>query len=247
MSGDGFDVRSLSLTFRDGARLDRHAHPWGQLVFGATGAIRVITDEAAWLAPPTRAVWVPPGAGHELIMVGETALRTLYIAPERAAALPPDLRVVGVAPLLREVILHILKIGMLDPGQPPHDRLAGLLIDLMREAPPLDLALPLPRDPRARTVAERLQAAPDDRSDLAGLAHTAGASLRTLQRLFRAETGLTLEAFRQKARLIAAAAALGAGTPVTSAALDCGYESPSAFIAAFKKQFGVTPGRFGAG
>jgi AraC-like DNA-binding protein len=31
---------------------------------------------------------------------------------------------------------------------------------------------------------------------------------------------------------------------VTAAALDCGYESPSAFITAFKRQFGVTPGRF---
>jgi AraC-like DNA-binding protein len=53
-----------------------------------------------------------------------------------------------------------------------------------------------------------------------------------------------LEAWRQKARLIAGAAALSAGAPVTAAALDCGYESPSAFITAFKRQFGVTPGRF---
>ena len=245
--GDGFDVRSLALSFHGGASLGRHAHPWGQLVYGAAGVIRVITDEAAWLAPPTRAIWLPPHTAHELVMLGEVALRTLYIAPERAAPLPADLRVVEVAPLLRELILHILKAGMLAPGVTEHDRLAGLLVDLLLQAPPLDLALPLPHDPRARLAAERLQANPEYRGELAALARASGASLRTLQRLFRGETGLTLEAFRQKARLIAAAASLSAGAAVTTTALDCGYDSPSAFIAAFKKQFGVTPGRFADG
>jgi AraC-like DNA-binding protein len=68
--------------------------------------------------------------------------------------------------------------------------------------------------------------------------------LRTLQRVFPAQTGLTLEAWRQKARLIAAAAALSTGAPVAVTAADCGYDSPSAFITAFKRQFGMTPGRY---
>ena len=92
-----------------------------------------------------------------------------------------------------------------------------------------------------------MQDAPGEPASLADLARRAGASLRTLQRLFPAETGLTLEAWRQKARLIAAVAALSAAarrSAVTAA--DCGYESPSAFIAAFKRQFGVTPGRYRA-
>ena len=70
--------------------------------------------------------------------------------------------------------------------------------------------------------------------------------MRTLQRLFPAETGLTLEAWRQKARMVAGAAALSGGAPVAVTAADCGYESPSAFITAFKRQFGVTPGRYRA-
>jgi len=51
----------------------------------------------------------------------------------------------------------------------------------------------------------------------------------------------------QKARLLHAVAQLSAGASVNAAAFDCGYESPSAFIAAFKRQFGVTPGRFSEG
>ncbi len=242
--GDGFAVRSLAVTYSDGARLARHDHPWGQLVFGLRGVMQVVTPSMAWLSPPTRAIWLPAGLAHEIVMRGEVAMRTLYICPGHARALPATPGVIEVAPLLRELILHILKIGMLDPAQPAQDRLAGLLIDLLIEARAHDLALPLPRDPRARAMADRLQSGLDVRADLAEVASGVGASLRTLQRLFPAETGLTLDAWRQKARLIWAVGQVSGGVSVTTTALECGYDSPSAFIAAFKRQFGVTPGRY---
>jgi AraC-like DNA-binding protein/quercetin dioxygenase-like cupin family protein len=245
--GDGFDVRSLAVTFRQGAKLTRHDHPWGQLVFASAGVMAVTTAAGAWLTPSTRAIWLPAGLAHEIAMRGEVAMRTLYIAPERAVALPTEPAVLAVSPLLRQLILHILAIGMLDPTRQEHDRLAGLLIDLLRLAPPLDFFLPLPRDARALALAARLRAAPEDPRALAALAAEAGASLRTLQRLFPAETGLTLEAWRQKARLIHAAACLSSGASVTETAFACGYQNLGAFIAAFRRQFGVTPGRYHEG
>ena len=72
----------------------------------------------------------------------------------------------------------------------------------------------------------------------------AGASLRTLQRIFPRETGLTIETWRQKARLLHAIGGLSSGATVTETAFDCGYQSVAAFIAAFSRQFGVTPGRY---
>ena len=103
------------------------------------------------------------------------------------------------------------------------------------------LELPLPSDPRARAFAERLLADPGGEAAFADLARNAGASLRTLQRRFQAETGLSLEAWRGRARMQQAVVSLSGGAPVTEAALDAGYQSPSAFIAAFKRAFGVTP------
>jgi AraC-like DNA-binding protein/quercetin dioxygenase-like cupin family protein len=243
--GDGFDVRSLAVTFRSGASLDRHDHPWGQLVFASAGVMRVAADGAAWLIPPTRAIWLPAGVPHAIVMRGEVAMRTLYIAPARARAMPAAPAVLAVGPLLRELILHILRIGMLNPGRADHDRLAGLLIDLLLRAPPQDLFLRLPRDPRALALAAHLQERPDDRRALGELACAFGASLRTLQRLFPLQTGLTLEAWRQKARLIHAVACLASGASVTAAAFDCGYQNVGAFIAAFRRHFGETPGRYG--
>ena len=245
--GDGYLIRSAATTYADGSRLHRHDHPWGQLAFCNSGVMRVIGDAAAWLSPPTRAIWLPAGVAHEIVMRGEVATRFLYICPQLAEPLPTQPEVLEVAPLLRELILHILKIRMLHPDKPEQDRLARLLIDLITQARRLDLVLPLPSDRRALALAERLQETPADPASLADLARRAGASLRTLQRLFPAETGLTLEAWRQKARLIWSVTRLSGGASVTAAAFDCGYDSPSAFITAFKRQFGVTPGRFHAG
>jgi AraC-like DNA-binding protein len=242
--GDGFWVRSLGETHPAGGRIPRHQHDWGQLAYAISGVMHIATPTALWITPPTRAVWIPPRRPHEITMQGATAMRTLYIDPGSAVRLPAEEAVLEVKPLLRELILHILGIGMLGPGDPAHEHLAGLLIDLLVQAPRQDLALPLPRDPRAVALAAQLQAAPGEQADLAVLARGAGASLRTLQRLFPAETGLTVEAWRQKARLISAVADLSGGASVTTAALDCGYDSVSAFITAFKRQFGVTPGRY---
>jgi AraC-like DNA-binding protein len=242
--GERLDVRSLAATFRTGAQVDVHQHHWGQLVFASSGLMRVSTDETLWLVPSTRAIWVPAGCRHSIAICGEVAIRTLYIDERRAMPLPQAARVLEVVPLLRELILHIIRLGMLSPAIPEQDRLAGLLIDLLLQARPQDLNLPLPGDPRARRLAALIESQPAEAADLNHLAGRTGASLRTLQRLFPRETGLTIEAWRQKARLLHAIARLSAGAGVTDAALDCGYQSVAAFIDVFSKQFGVTPGRY---
>jgi len=241
---DGFPVRGLAVTYRDGSRLDRHTHPWAQLVFAASGTMRVATPDAAWLAPPTRAIWVPGGTPHEIEMRGTVAMRTLYLATD-----DPRLvvcRAIEVVPLLRELILHVVRLGMLDVDDLGHARIEGLLLDLLAEAQTVPFQLPLPADPRARALADRILAEPGAEASLAELAGHVGASLRTLQRLFLAGTGLSLEAWRGRARMQQAVVSLSTGAPVTEAALDAGYQSPSAFIAAFKKAFGVTPAKWRA-
>jgi AraC-like DNA-binding protein/quercetin dioxygenase-like cupin family protein len=241
---DGFPVRGLASTYRDGHRLDRHTHPWAQLVYAVSGTMRVATPDATWLTPPTRAIWVPGGTPHEIEMRGTVAMRTLYLAPSESHPRLATCRAIEVEPLLRELILHIVRIGMLQADDPGHGRLEDLLVDLLARAQTAPLQLPLPKDARAAGFADRLLAEPGSAAPLAELARGAGASLRTLQRLFQAETGLSLEAWRGRARMQQAVVSLSAGAPVTEAALDAGYQSASAFVAAFRRAFGVTPGRY---
>ena len=69
-------------------------------------------------------------------------------------------------------------------------------------------------------------------------------SSRTLARRFLAETGLPFRHWRQQVRLLEALKRLACQEHVTTVALDLGYDSPSAFIAMFKRALGVTPGQY---
>jgi AraC-like DNA-binding protein len=185
----------------------------------------------------------PAGVAHEIWARGDFAMRTLYLEPRLAAPLPTECQAIEVAPLLRELILHAVRLQMLEEGVAAHERLAGVIIDQLAAAERLPLSLPLPADPRTSRLAGRLRDDPSSPLELDRLARDAGASSRTIQRLFLEETGLRFGEWRQRMRLLHAAGLLGAGSSVTDAGLEAGYASSSAFIAAFRRQFGRTPAR----
>jgi AraC-like DNA-binding protein len=151
---------------------------------------------------------------------------------------------VNIPSLMRELILHISRIGVLDRRKPAQAHLISVLLDELVSVSNVPLQLPMPRDPRARRLAALLQASPDDDSSVAQLSRRAGASRRTIERLFLAETRMTVGEWRRRLRLLHGVRLLAGGEPVTQVAFDTGYASTSAFIAAFKRMFGVTPSRY---
>ena len=236
-------VRSLAATYYAGHHVESHAHPWGQLVYAVAGVMRVTVQDTFWIVPPARAVWAPPGVHHEIRAQGDYSMRTLYIAPEIADRLPTVGRVIEVTPLLRQLLLRIVEIGMLDNAQRPHDALAQVLLDELAQAQTLPISLVLPRDRRALVVAQRLQHEPSTRLGLTEIAAGSGASPRTIQRLFRDETGLRFAEWRRRLCLLHAMELLSEGTSVTIAGIEAGYASTSAFVAAFRREMGFTPAK----
>jgi transcriptional regulator GlxA family with amidase domain len=134
-------------------------------------------------------------------------------------------------------------MGSLDRGRVEQARLADVLIDLLRDAPDVSLHLPTPRDPRARKLAEIIHADPGARTPIGALARKAGASLRTVERCFLADTGLRVGEWRRRLRLFHALHLLESGASVATVAFECGYASASAFTAAFTRHFGSPPTR----
>jgi AraC-like DNA-binding protein len=193
------------------------------------------------------ALWVPAGIEHAERMFAPVTMRTLYFAPRLVAHLPrAECRAVNISSLLRELILHASRQGALDRRRRTHAHLIGMLLDQLAGVTAVPLQLPTPRDPRARRVASRLRAAPDDVATVGALARRAAASRRTIERLFLRETGMTIAEWRRRLRLLHAVRLLAEGEAVTAVSLACGYASVSAFIAVFKKEFGATPGRYAA-
>jgi AraC-like DNA-binding protein len=239
-----FILRSLAVGYPDGFVLAPHAHRWSQLIFAVSGTMQVEASDMLWLVPPSRALWAPAGTRHAIAMRGAVAMRTIYVPQTRAAALAPQSHAIEVAPLLREVILHIVSLGLLRAEVPAHAHIAEVFLDLVGAAERLPLFVPMPRDARAARVAKALHEDPARGDDVATLARDAGASVRTLQRAFLAETGMRFVEWRQRLRLIEAVTALNAGASVTAAGTAAGYAGTSAFIAAFRAQMGETPARY---
>jgi AraC-like DNA-binding protein len=238
-----YAITSLAYDYDGGHELPFHDHAWAQVIYADCGVMQVRTREAAWLVPPSRAIWVPADVEHSIRMRGRVGMRTLYVAPG-PQRWPADCRALEVTPLLKALILHLVAMKTLDPRQPSHERLVGVLADLLESSERGPLTLPLPRDGRARALAERILENPGCDSTLPELARDVGASVRTLQRRFQAETGFSLDAWRVRARMEQGVVALSEGASVTEAALAAGYRSAGAFTGAFKRTFGVPPSRY---
>jgi AraC-like DNA-binding protein len=236
-------IRSLAATYYDGFHIEPHRHGWAQLVYAVSGVMSVRAGGTLWIVPPARAVWVPAGAEHEIRALGDFAMRTVYFIPALVEHLPRECCALDVSPLLRELVLAIVTGPLIDEHDAEGMRLGAVAIDLIAASRTLPLHLPLPSDRRALRVAERLRTDPACGLELPALARDAGASARTLQRLFLVETGLRFSEWRQRLRLLHGASLLGAGCSVTEAGLEAGYAGTSAFSAAFRKHFGFTPSR----
>lgn len=220
----------------------RHRHPWGQLAYAAEGVIEVHTERGRFIAPPQRAIWIPAGIVHRVSCAPETCVRSLYIQAEMAGWATDRCRVIVVSPLLREMIRHFSQLPIEYAEQGPDGRFADVLLDTLGQADEVALMLPLPHSPSLQKLCRSLSEYPEEKHRLVDWAVSAGISEKTLSRLFLKETGLSFRHWRQRMRLLAALPALERGDSVTDVALACGYDSLSAFIAAFKKQFGCTPG-----
>jgi AraC-like DNA-binding protein len=170
------------------------------------------------------------------------AMRSPYFKPGMARSLPRECCVVNVPPLLRELILYTIDIGMLNRAIPAHARLIGVLVDQLRVLSTVPLQLPQPADPRAIKAAALVGAEPGLPLDT--IARQAGASPRTIERLFRAETKMTFAKWCERLRLLHALRLLAGGEPVTNVALELGYSNPSAFTAMFRRALGTTPSRY---
>jgi AraC-like DNA-binding protein len=218
-----------------------HFHDRDQVVFASRGVMTVRTSEGTWVVPPHRAVWIPAYVSHTIKMSGLVAMRTLYLKPCLAKALPRNCSVINVSPLLRELILHACGFPAITKRPKAHRHLIDLVVDQLNAVQVVPLQLPHLSDPRAARVAEALIADPSDRRTLARMCKASGASKRTVERLFQQEVGMTFGRWRQQLRLMEAMRLLAEGAKVTHAALEAGYSTPSAFISMFRKTLGTTP------
>jgi AraC-like DNA-binding protein/quercetin dioxygenase-like cupin family protein len=227
-----------------GAVIHRHSHDYHQLICVSTGVLAIHTEQGAWIASRDRAAWVPAGTWHEHRAYGPTSVHTVGF--DAATAPLPDTSptIVAVDSLLRELF-----VAGTEPGLAAGEalRIRAVLIDRLRRAHVQPLALPAARDPRLAQACELVIDDLRQPQPVAGLARAAGASERTLTRLFRTEFGMTYPQWRTNVRVFYAMIQLAEGATVTETAHHCGWATTSAFIDTFTRTMGQTPGTYRAG
>ncbi len=223
-----------------GGEIDAHRHDDHQIAYASQGTIAVTTDAGSWVAPATRAIWIPAGTVHQHQAHGELDLHLVGLpAAENPLGLDTP-AVLAVSPLFRELIVAYTRAP--DDDSPPHQRLRAVMLDQLTASPEQPLHLPTPTTPLLRELHDILRADPADNRSLDELGRQIGASARTLSRHLHDDLGLTYPQWRTQIRLHHALILLADNTPVTTVALRCGWSSASPFIDVFHRTFGHTPG-----
>jgi AraC-like DNA-binding protein len=237
-------VVTLAREAEYGSHIAPHQHPRAQLLYAIDGVMRVTTEFGVWMLPPRRALLIGPGIVHELTTLSKVSMRSVYIEAGTAAQFGGGCRVIEVSNLLRELVLALVLEPVDYPLGGRGDLLAQLILAEIGAATTVPIAIPWPRDRRLVAVCESIMATPGIRRSIEQLAADAGASARTLIRLFPRETGLHYRQWLQQVHLADAFCRLARGDSVGDIATALGYASPSAFTSMFRRLLGKTPSQY---
>ncbi len=235
------DVVVCTFPMSEGTVYEWHTHDDHQLAWSERGVLTIRSGSSAWVLPPTRAMWIPAGVPHETLADGIATMRSAYVRPERCSIAWTECTAVAATSLMVE-LLNYLAEDKLDAFK--RTRAENVLVDLIVPVPVVSFDVRLPSDERAKRVADGLVDNLADERTLEEWGLEVGASARTLARLFLAETRLPFGRWRAFLRLRTALGFLAAGESVSNVAEKVGYATASAFVAAFRRETGITPAAY---
>lgn len=237
----GVAVATLACEYPSGFEVPDHAHGSDQLIYAISGVMEVLSGPSVWLIPPHFALWIPARIRHRIRMPGAVSMRTLYLRTGLGARPEQHCAVLHVTPLLRELIVETVRVSQLRARNRYECALRDLLIAHIQTASPIPTFVTLPREARALAVAQAILRNPAESKTMAALCVDAGVSVRTIERVFRDEIGISFESWRSQVRLTKAVELLVAGHSIKEVAHKVGYCQSSAFVEMFRRAFGTTP------
>ncbi|AGT08807.1 AraC family transcriptional regulator [Paracoccus aminophilus] len=224
-----------------GHRTGRHAHARAHLLHVVDGFMRVEIGVDSYFVLPNTALFLPAGLDHDITFSRAAHLNTLFLRESTMAGMPESPRVIGLSPLMRELIAECTTLPLDGQRTPRSDWITALILHEFAHAGQKDFSLRVPVDTRVERLVQQVLSQPSVDMELESCAEIAHISSRTLTRIFQRETGMSFAQWRQQIRLIWSLNALAEGvSPKVVSALSC-FASVSAFGVAFKRTFGFTP------
>ena len=232
-------VLAIGRDYACGLTVPSHSHSRTQLWWARSGVVLVYTSEGRWMIPPGHALLVPAGIEHSAEMVSDVRMHSIYIPPEASEARRP--LVLEMSALVGSLIDELVGAG----NEASSERRESLIMELLlTEIPRLNqrpLGLPFPRDRKLAALCRQFLEAPSASANIDAWAARMGISRRSFTRLFRQETGVSFVTWRQHACIFASLPRIADGEPITTVALDAGYENVAAFTTMFRRMLGAPP------
>ena len=216
-----------------------HQHNKGQLLYAPQGSMRFALEHSICILPPTKAVWIPAHTLHRAMMTNVVAYRSLYFDCA-AWQCPDDIIMIEVDELLKALI-DKMALWAWDKPDCEMKNTTALFWEEFYLAKRHSFQLPLPTDRRLKLFRQQVMQETFLPPEISLLAAAVGASTKTVTRLFKAETGMSYQDWKQQWRLLKAIDLLSRGMQVSAVAYWLAFSSDSAFIAFFKQQTGQTP------
>lgn len=232
---------TLTQHWDSGEGIERHRHDQHQLIYVSTGVLALTTERCRWVGSRERGVWVPAGLWHGHRFYGRTVFHTLGFAVDETPLPGAAPTIVAASDLARELI-----IAAADWQLPTSEarRIRAVQADQLQRGRTEPLIVPTARDDRLAAACSAVETDLSQPRTIGWLARYAGASERTLARLFRTELGMTYPQWRTTVRVFHAMTLLSTGVSVTQTAHACGWATPSAFIDTFTRALGQTSGSY---
>ena len=226
------------------SRVINHSHDWDQLVYAMKGVLEVKSEVGNYIIPTQQAVWIPANRQHSIATINGAQLRSVHLNKGMVSSFGNDIMVLKVDELVRVMIHTASKFEFSSTMNEQQQRLIQVLVDQISLLTEVALCLPLSTDPLLLPILNWQQDQPHSTKSLHDWSFQLGASSKTISRRFQSKLGMSFTHWRERLKLHKAIHWLNEKRSVTQIALDLGYESLPAFIHMFKRNMGVTPGRF---
>ncbi|WP_343657628.1 helix-turn-helix transcriptional regulator [Chryseobacterium sp.] len=212
-----------------------------QLLYAPSGCMTVTTSDRQLILPPFRMLWIPANELHRVNFRNIVAYRSIYFDDSYSGKyMKSGLKVLHVNPLLKEIIERICFWEWSDLGQ-DQTNLLKVFWDELSKAPEEKLELKMPGNRRFMKISEEWTLRKSIPPMLKDLAERTGAVEKTISRIFKKETGLSYQEWRQQWRLQRSIELLVEGNSIGEVSHILDFSSDSAFIEFFKKYTGSTP------
>lgn len=226
----------------------QHSHKKGQLIYVESGFQYLTVDGNMYLLPQNHAAWVPANTIHKTNSHSEKIrMMIMFSKTPNEDCFYDRLNIFIVPPVLKEMINYAEKWSK---NREYNKNESFFLQALFNELPQfakdsMQLCMPLPDDPRLKETLNHLHVHYMENVDIEDLSDLANLSTRSLERIFKKETGLTLRKYQQMLRITKSLELLSSNEmTISEIAFSVGYKSLQAYTNSFYSLMKYRPSEF---